>query len=442
MTIYKPDVKYFLITAALLLLSVILYIYYPADRLNSGVATVLGAVFLVKFRKSIPLLLLFVFIFSYIYESTKYFYGGIMVAPYKDFNKDDIINKVLLTNSIFVFTLGNMISARSGLIKMNLSQTSFKSVYIFWILVTIGIYIIIFGIRGQSLLSGAGYGTADKSTLHEYFILLFFLLLLTRPDNNIIARFTVFVLYGVYCFKTLIYGGRVEVLQVTLLLVFFYWILPQKVGKVIVFIGIGISLYVSAVVSNIRTNPILLLKGEYATLLNPIADTKGRTVLNTNQGDVIYSSARLTGMIDQGIIIPEIRAKSFITFMASIVVTTNKLPEYANLAGYRKVEYGAGGGGLIGTFFYVWFGYLGPAFIGLFLGYCINRGFRSSNIAMNIYAVILLVMVPRWYAYGPIIVFKLCLYTVVMYLVFKLIFKIFFKRSTFTSNNLVSGLER
>ena len=441
MMIYKPDIKYFAITAALLLLAVVLYIYAPVDRLNSGVATVLAGVFLVKFRKSIPLLLLFVFIFSYVYESTKYFYGGIMIAPYRDFNKDDIINKVLLTNSIFVFTLGNMISAKAGLIKMNLDRASFKSAYIFWILVAIGIYIIIFGIRGQSLLSGAGYGTADKSTLHEYFVLLFFLLLLTRPNNSVIARFTVFGLYIIYCLKTLIYGGRVEVLQATLLLVFFYWILPQKVGKVIVFVGIGISLYISAVVSNIRTNPIQLLRGEYATLLNPIAGTEGRTILNTNQGDVIYSSARITGMTDQGIITTEIRAKSFITFMASIVVTTNKLPGYANLAGYRKTDYGAGGGGLIGTFFYVWFGFLGPVLIGLYLGFCINRGFRSSNIAIKIYAVILLVMVPRWYAYGPIIVFKLCLYTVVMYLVFKFIFKIFFKKSTFAGNNLVAGLE-
>ncbi len=435
----KEGVRIFALSIMMQILLCYFYISAPEGKEISVLCVSSCVLFALKFRKSIPVFFLFTFFSLYCYAGIEFFFNGIRVSGFRSFTDKASINHVLFINSLFITTIGNVISSRTTQKPLILDDSSYKSAYMFWFLVFVGIVMIQFGIQGENMLVSGGYGQGEvsKSSLHEYFILTFFIILLVKPKNNVLTTIVIYTLYFIYCLKTLLYGGRIEVMQISLLLFSYYFIFPHKVNKTLLFSFVGVAYYFSSVVSRIRNNPIEFLRGNYMPYLNlfykpPRAIELPQEYLGNNQGDVLQSSARMLGLIQDGYLDISTRIASFFTMLLSIAFPSDKMPPYTNLASYHQTgKYISGGGGLISMYFYVYMSYLGPLFIGIFVGYFINQAFKSKKIGLKVYGVMLLIMFPRWYAYGTIIIFKMCFLTVVVYHVVKLFHSNVFKKKAY-----------
>lgn len=438
MTLEKANIKYIVVSTLMQIAIIAAYIWgnpFGPEIITIGFAMMI--LFLIKFRTNLAIFVFFAFFTLYNYATIKVFYQDYNVSYFYNFRTKDWINQTFFIHSFFIFTLGNTISRRLLRNKLDLNIESFKSRYLFWFLVVIGIFMIQFGIKGPNMLVSGGYGLGqEKSSLHEYFILVFFLIILVAKQKNELNKIVIFLLYAFYCAKTVLHGGRVEALEITLLGLMYYWLLPKKENKPLLIVLILFALYINHIVGTIRTNPFDFIKGEYAVYLNPFysyaESTKVHKALGNNEGDVIQASNRLLALIHNGYLNSAVRVKSFLSVLATIVLPSSALPDYANLAAFHQVDsYRSGGGGLVSTYFYVWLGFVGPPLMGFLIGYFINKGYDpKSNIGFKIYAVIIIAMSPRWFAYGPNLIFKFCFLTAMIYLFFKFYHANFLRKKT------------
>lgn len=426
---------FYLVLSSLLLFCIFLFYGLDTNSKYISIFSILICIlFLFKFRRDLPILILFIFISSYSFQTYSFFFNGVFLTIWPDFQNPNMVNKVLLLDSIFIVSLGNSIKQNLSIIKLDFNRYIIRNYYLFYLNIIICISIIFWGIRGESLLQGAIYGSIEKSPLNEYFIVFFLIVNLTLPSENRFNKFLLFILYLMYATKNVIYGGRIEVLQLTLLLIYLYWIIPGKVKKRLIYSILFFGIYAVSVVGRIRSNPIDFLEGNYFSYLNPLEifslGPSDAIYLNSNQGDVIQSSARILGLIDLSILDFSTRLISFAFYLFSAVLPSSILPDFSNLASFKQDIYRSGGGGLIAVYFYNWLSFIGPILSGIFIGYSINKVFNTSSIARKIYGLMILVTFPRWYAYNPIFLVKFCIYAVFLYLFFRFIHESYFIKKT------------
>ena len=257
----------------------------------------------------------------------------------------------------------------------------------------------------------------SKSTMHEYFVLIFFFLIV-YSSNSKWNKICLNILLISYILKTLLYGSRVEVLEILLLWFYLFFIYENKIKiRHLLFISL-LGFYLINVVSNIRSNPVGFMRGDdIATFFDPttiFVNKSKQEIISSNEGDVIQSSARIIGLIDKNEISTTQRGLSFISYLVSPIIPSTLLPPYSNLSSFKQEYFKSGGGGLISTYFYTWLGYLGPVLIGLILAFSINKLYSNNSIYFYVYGTMLFVTFPRWFAYNPIMLIKFCLYSIVI----------------------------
>jgi hypothetical protein len=276
----------------------------------------------------------------------------------------------------------------------------------------------LFGISGDSLLDGGAYGSAEKSTWNEYFIMFFLFLILSLPNYTFFYKSLLTTLALLYAIKNLLYGGRIEVLQFFLLIFYVFYVFNQKIKYKWFYLFLFVALYFNEVTSAVRSSPMDFFSGNYWDYLNPLIFLKSDNSLGylaSNQGDVLHSSARILGLIENNVLGFWERIFSFLSYAYSPFVPAKFFPEYSNLALYKQDFYSSGGGGLIGVYFFAWLGFIGPVFVGLFIGYFIRCFYTKKSIYYKIYGATLLITFPRWYAYNPIFIVKFCFYSVFIF---------------------------
>ena len=297
---------------------------------------------------------------------------------------------------------------------------------------------ILFGTSGQNILESGLYNVAQesKSSLNEYFILFYCFLYLSRPKNIKKYNLILFSIFSFYVIKNLLYGGRIEILQLCLLMLLLKYTNYIKKKYLISLILIGT--YLSLVFSFIRNNILDFLTGDNVfKYFNPInflntGSSVNINYLASNQGDVIHSSSRILGLIEEGFLGTVERLFSFGYYLtSSFIGFIIKLPDYWNVAIFKQEIYQSGGGALISTYFYTWMGVVGPALAGLFIGFVIKQGYITNSNYVKIYLILILCSYPRWIAYSPIHLFKFCIYGVIIYFIFELITKTIIKIQKF-----------
>ena len=121
------------------------------------------------------------------------------------------------------------------------------------------------------------------------------------------------------------------------------------------------------------------------------------------------------GLIENGYLPFPTRLFSFLLNIFSSILPPFLLPDFSNLSIYKQDIYNSGGGGLISTYFFVWFGYIGPVIASLILSYFIKKFYTTGNRYILIYSICIFITFPRWFAYNPIHLFKFCIYAVILY---------------------------
>lgn len=412
--IYKSF--YLIITTFVLILSILSYVLNIYNYLSIFVF-VLNLIFIFKFKNKIPIFLFFIYNLLHSNVFIYYFNFNLQISFWPDFQNDSSMAKVLIVHLLFIYTVGTLLKPNKRMISDHFKFIT-KNKYIYIVIFLFSILFLQFGITGDNIFTSGMYNTGDlvKSSIHEYFILLFIVSLFFIP-NLLFFRLSQLVLLIAYVLKTLIYGGRIEALELLLVYFYFYFILLNKIKLKYIYLSIIIGIYLMLVISNIRDNPSKLLSNNYLDLLN-ILDFNflhSKNVINSTEGDVIQSSSRIIGLIENGSISNLQRFFGFPLFVLSVFVPNHYLPAYSNLATFLQDRYTSGGGGMISTYFYCWLGYSGPILIGIFLSFVINKFYDFKSKYYFIYGLAIITTFPRWFSYNPIFIVKFCFFTLLAY---------------------------
>lgn len=378
------------------------------------------------FRRNPAFLLFFIFCLFYTLSLVPYYFYGLDVSPWKDFNQKDYYDSVLRIHGCFLVTPLLFNPKKYKDFKNALKVCRNPNAIGFIIFCVISFLVIILGQSGSTIFESGGYATGEssKSTLYEYFI-LFYLATYYYSDKKPYQKVLLVSLVLIYVYKSLLYGGRIEVVQL-LLLCFYIFIIDYKIKikPIRIIIGCMTFYYINMVFSGVRSNPLPLLEGNYAYYLNPFKaySNTDASYISSNEGDVIQSSVRLIGLIENGLLDIGTRVKALAGFLLSIILPSSMLPEEASLITYKKEIYNSGGGGLAAVYFYAFLSWLGPFMISAYLFFVFRLTFIYRSNYFKLYCLMVFSTFPRWFAYNPIILFKLSLWIVPIIFFSNLIF--------------------
>lgn len=369
------------------------------------------------YLKVVPVFLFFLFSFLYLMPFVSHFFYGAEISPYGSFNNSYYINKVLFIYSLFLISIFIFSDSKVDYIFLKIRLQQHNSVVGFYLLIFCSFLLIIFGLGGENLLSG-GYGSINKTQLPIFEYTLIFIAILgsvtygKKNRRNIILLTVIFLIL-----KDLLYGGRITTIQALFLIyiLFFEDVISKRNVYILIFAGFiliqGFTI--------IRNNPILFLQGRitFMDFLSYSTYFFNKDTIYTNQGDVVYSSARLIGFVETGLLSFNDRIYSLFYFLFSIVTPGFALSELSNLAAYKKDVYPAGGGSLFPVQFYVWLSYPGVIFSGYLISKFIKLFIKSKNNYILFFSILVFSTFPRWLAYSPHSLFKLSFYVIPLYFI-------------------------
>lgn len=389
----------------LLLSSTICYFLFPSGSfLILAFCISLNGLLIYQNRRSKPLVLFYIFLLSYFWILTNYFWKGREITYYTDFRQPVYYYKGLYLFSVFLgfLSLFNNLDIQKSSIRERLRLK--RDPFIFWLNVGVLIVITLYGKTGQNIFQTGGYGngTVNSSSLNEYY-LFFFLITFIFSKGIRLSRQILLTLAFVYCVKNVLFGTRVEDIQLILLI--FILMYEEKVSNTFFYSVIIMALVLFTLFTNIRSDPSLILHPNIKQLF---LGNGTKAIVATNQGDVFHAAVRMVSMADTGVINVFERIYSFILFLASAVTPYSKLPSLANLASYLSGEYPTGGGGLIFGYFYVWLSYPGIILIAFLLNKIFTAFVRNGKQVLLVYSILVLCTFPRWIAYIPVDLIKLC----------------------------------
>lgn len=372
-----------------------------------------------KNRTKQSLLMLYSFMLLYSIPFFRYFILGQEIAVYIKYNNFISLSGVLNIQTIFFVTLV-MFTSFSELNSNNIIIKTCSNNLLYFICISIMVFIIIFGSSGDTLLNTGSYGKGKVSNfmnlrITEY-ILIFIVLSYKFSGNSNLKKIAILSLSGVCGLKQLLFGGRILVLQMLILIFILFFENKIKTKKLILYALICYMIFniIGAIRSNVKymfNNPIKII---YSIKPKP-SIYNGKEVWITNQGDVMHTSSVHLGLVKDKIIDSKMRKEALIYYILRLVVPQKYLPKIATLTQYCGAYAPCGGGGFISSYFYVWFSYLGPIMIGIIIARIVSNLYVEKSESIQLMKLIFMATLPRWFAYEPLVLFKMSFYMCIVY---------------------------
>lgn len=392
-----------------------------------------------EYRKFKPLALLFVFVLPYSLVAYFHFFDNtfpLQLGQHLDFDNEKYYQNVFIILTLFWSTFALTLPKLNDNLIIRYLIKFKNQPLIFFTCFSLQLFILLFGRSGNNLFQSDGYGSADSTVsnlggtaIFEYFLVLYPLSYVFSGNNRFKLNLLL-VLSFFYCFKAISFGGRVEALQ-CILLIFILHVdnLKYSLFKILIYSILPITFFI--VFGFIRAAPKSSIDEVFIIIRDNI-NLAGYTFLG-NQIDVYYSSTRLFGLIDIGVINSLDRIQIFFYNIIAFVSPYSLLPTKANLALFLQDQYSAGGGGLLPLFFYVYLSYFGVILIAIVIGLLFRKIIIKTNLSSNyflIYITMILATYPRWYAYSSNVFYKFCLYSIILLFILNVVIKIFYKKNT------------
>jgi hypothetical protein len=391
----------------------------PQDILYIGIAA--NVYLILKSRKFKPLAFLFVFWLSFMVVPLPYYQDGIDISGGRnEFDIPKLYDQTVFNQTFLVLIIALFFPRIHERIYLKYRMELPKNKFGYWCTVAFMIFIFFFGQRGQSVFAAGGYATggSQTTTLNEYFLVLVPVALLCAGTDKVMRRL-VFAVVTLYMLKDLSFGGRNGTLQNGLML-FLIFDSPKIKYWHIILIS-SFPLYLLLIYGAVRANPLVLFTNSPSEILG-LPFRSGRSFFESldTQNDVFYASVRFLGLLEIGVLEEAQRLKVFFCNVLAVFLPYKFLPRYTNIAQYEIQKHNAGGGGLTSAYWYLFLGLPGLVFIGWYIAFVIRKVRYSTNTYFVLYALVFFSSYPRWLAYNPIIIFKLCIYGVLFYIILKL----------------------
>jgi|GEM_PF-6398309 len=147
-------------------------------------------------------------------------------------------------------------------------------------------------------------------------------------------------------------------------------------------------------------------------------------IMVTNQGGVFLTANMYIGLIQDGLISSNQRITTFVGNIIAIVYSQNSLPDDYNIARLAANHFSIPGGGLISGYMYAWGGVLGLVAGTLCITVIYLRAYsRKCSEYFLVYGVLIMSIIPRWFAYSPLHLFKMGVWCVFVFAFLKVLDK-------------------
>ena len=413
----------------LIYILVILYSFFEeSPKLLLSLAIVANLSIIFKTYKSLPILLMCLFLFSYIINLIPFFFAGQYIFYYPPKGG---FYEPLQIHAMFLFALDIFLHPIKKKLYISEMLPQRKNVKIFLLLCACFLFFLIFSIQGETILETGGYGQKGNNSnlggFGMYFVILVPLLYIYSGKELIFKRI-ILMLSLLMSVKLLLYGGRMGVLMLGLLLFLLYYD-NRKNNFSLLRIGVLILpiLYFFILMGAIRTKPLLALNSSFAELLFlPFKEDFLTTYIEFfgNQNDIFYSSSVLNNTALSDTLNISTRIEMFFYNVLSLVIPYSWLPAKASVITYiQKNIAHTGGGALLSAYSYFYLSYVGVILIPYFISYVINRIQNTKSLVFTLYTVMVLVTFPTWVGYNIISLFKISFYIVPLYLATTLLLK-------------------
>jgi hypothetical protein len=384
----------------LLLLSFLVYFLEPLySRFLIVIPIFQLALLILLVSKNLPLVLFFIYcIIFYAYLFPR-FILDLPVVYYFDYDNIAFYTKALMANILFWSTLCFFLKTTKNSYKFPDFSNFFKpNQWIVVLNIVIMFLIILFGFKGDNILSGAKYGTedfGDKSIFTEYFII--FLIIAYVHCANQISKLLVLSIGALMVLVALIYASRVSALLCILTVFVLHFSNRFSLRKIFTISVIGLTFM----------NAISLIRAG-STNMSMVFSKNHNGIISSTQANMFYGSVTLIALTDEGKIDTPKRIKSLIGFIGRLFLPSSLSFKEGSLASFGQKLSPWGGGADPTAYFYVWFGWLGPIIFGLLIVFLMN-GMSRPNVDKYFFfmGIILLATFPRWFGYEPGVIFKM-----------------------------------
>ncbi len=382
---------------------------------------------IIKSRKFKPLAFLFFFWLTFIINLIPYYKNGYDISGgYYQLDIPQYYDRatfvhvfLLLCTALLMPTIKKRIYLKDR-IPVKLDNFSF------WFTSLFMLFILLYGAKGQSVFEAQGYGQTAVEGLgglavYEYFVILIPAAYMFS-GNSKYHRLVLYLLITLFSLRTLSFGGRNLLIQIAMIL-FVFLDNPRLKYRYLIILAF-IPVYFFFVFGALRQNPYLIFNASVEEiLLLPFNNKSEGSILEAllTQNDVFYSSVRFYAFIEEEIITTEERVQVLLFNSLAVIVPFKFLPDIANISTYRRDIYNCGGGALISSYYYLFLGLPGVVFISAYLTFVIKKIEFTINKYWLVYGIAFLSTFVRWFAYNPIVIFKLCVFGVLYIVVLEIV---------------------
>ena len=328
---------------------------------------------------------------------------------------DDVFFSYLLFLIIFLVGINGLNINSSTII----NKYKKRDIY-FKLCVFIQIFILLFGKTGDTILS-TGYGNVNSNvfssflgfSINEYYLIfLVITLFIYKPKKYIHMLNILFVV------KNILYGGRVEALQIIFAYSIFLNINFKSVKNLLIGFVLVVAFQVIGSIRHLGLSPEVISNALSDLSVFKLAFLQGAT---STFAEVIYSSSVMQGIVNDNLISLSLRLEMVTQHFFSYVFPYSFLNEKANISLFsQSISMGAGGGGLPSAYFY-FIGGLPFVIIGSLIYMNIFRKMhKSQNYIFNALGILMLITIPRWLLYNHITFIKSSFYLlIILYFFYK-----------------------
>jgi len=334
---------------------------------------------------------------------------------YSSLYYDDVFFSYLLFLIIFLVGI-NGLNINLGTI---LNKYKKRDIY-FGLCVFIQIFILLFGKTGDTILS-TGYGNVNTKvfsgfiglSINEYYLVFLVITLFIYKPNKFIH-----ILNILFVVKNILFGGRVEALQMLFAYSIFLNINFKSVKNLLIGFVLVVGFQIMGSIRHLGLSLELISNALSGTRFFELAFLQGAT---STFAEVIYSSSVMQGIVNDNLISLSLRLEMATQHFFSYIFPYSFLSKKADISLFsQSISTGAGGGGLPSAYFY-FIGGLPFVIIGSLIYMNIFRKMhKSQNYIFNALGLLMLITAPRWLLYNHITFIKSSFYLlIILYLFYK-----------------------
>lgn len=420
MSRYKSEILIYFLNMLILIIGLIL---------KNEKIIILGQLFslgniIYKVRNNQILLLISIFFALYSLPVFCHYYFKINISGYITYNNDEYFYMTLICQTIYLLIFSLVLKNTQPLNSSIVIKIHKYNIPIAYWLCIIGVIItIIIGRSGQNIFSRGGYGAAGEYTgtaIFEY-CYIFYILAYVFSGNKRKKEIILKILYVIYIIKGLLFGARIEILAISILVFILFYQNRFKMRTLLIFVVFVYVLF--AIFGSFRSSLSFSFNG-FSKLYG--YNTNSNLIIN-NETEVFYTSTVILASLKTGFINLSYRITALINYIIRLLLPSSMVSGIYNVVPYLQRNFSnCGGGGFFSSFLYFYGGWIG-VLVGAILSASIWNKMKSINnqtVKWQLFIIISIVMTPRWYAYSPEAIVKIPLYTVIVFFVMLSFFKV------------------